>query len=231
MLLNKGYISRKGQDYIGYSCKPTPEIIYYFGISFQSKSKCYEIDGLGARLGYTTLINIVDPILQKNNLFGQTDTPHSISFSTAYNHFYSDECALLEFNKKYLPLRIYNETDIPTFISVHHEFFERFVEPFFSKWSDMRKLLPYLENATPRETSQILGYGYIFAKYTIWKLCNHPRYESEIERSITGFKKQAISNPLEIECTRFLNSAIDLQAALSQIEPLYEWDESYLQRK
>jgi len=101
----------------------------------------------------------------------------------------------------------------------------------FSYWNDIRVFLPFLESSDIHFLNDLLVGKGENRKLIIWKLCNHPRYESFLKETTKSYEDYLKENPKDKSEARAFKEFKALVKRLEKVAPLYEWDEKYLEPK
>ena len=68
-------------------------------------------------------------------------------------------------------------------------------------------------------------------KLIIWKLCNHPNYDSLLKQKLEGYANYVKVNPNQNASARKFKHLQQIAKRLEKTSPLYDWDEKYLEPK
>ncbi|WP_159019875.1 hypothetical protein [Algibacter sp. L3A6] len=129
------------------------------------------------------------------------------------------------------PIIFETESDVDKGISYVRNYIEEFAEDYFAYWNDIRAFLPFLESKNVRFLNDLLVGKGENRKLIIWKLCNHPKYESFLKETIKSYEDYLEENPKdksEVKAYKEFNRLVD---RLEKVKPIYNWDSSYLRPK
>ena len=181
-----------------------------------------EFRGMKASIYFKNIEKIIDPkfILGENNPTIDIDG-HQFLF----NKDKSIEVHSL------LPIDLSTEKDLQQSCQIIEQYVKQIAEPFFSYWQDIRTFLPFLETDDIRFLSTMFCGDALFKKLVIWKFCNHPNYEEyKIEKlKLIESRLQEKSNDKIYK--RNYTKLKKILKTLEKTEPLYDWDNKYLEKK
>ena len=104
--------------------------------------------------------------------------------------------------------------------------------PFFEYWQDIRDFIPFLENDDMIYVAwDVFSGEAMYQKMTVMWLCNHPRYEDFKEASLNSIQSRLEKDPENNNLKKALNNTFRFLKRLEKTKPLYEWDESFLEKK
>jgi len=221
-LLNKNYqsnleFSLEGNSEIVYLCLLRTELNYIYKIrtliSYDHIENCNRISTPYFFINHLNVTEILFPILLKNE---------RISYLSTLEDFFIVTPSLLEDKQKKDVVSIFNfsikdNSDIDRFVLEINRFTEEYVEPFFTKWSNLEMILALIDNTSQLDFCEMVSYG-AYVKPIVYKIMGRiDDYNDYMERFINYNKERAINDPSEIFKTQKFNASIELKESLDKI--------------
>ncbi len=125
------------------------------------------------------------------------------------------------------PIVIKSIADVNTVSNLIEQFYYQDAKPFFEYWQDIRMFLPFLEEDN-EAAIELLGNNYIIRKMTLWKLCNHPKYEEFVSTRISILENVLKEDSENEDYIDVLNTIKAKYRELREIQPDYNWNPDYL---
>lgn len=188
-------------------------------------SKENTIQGLGLNICFHDLEKFLDPSYKGMK---RTENP---SHMTTYMHRQITSQSLGEGFFDKFPFEILSEVTLNEFKQMLERFLIEDALPFFDYWSDIRSLLPFIETSDITVIAEVLRSRVIEKKMIIWKLCSHPSYNDFVEKRKAIIENALKSQPDNSSYLSVLKDIKAMEVKLEKVQPLYEWDESFLNVK
>jgi hypothetical protein len=172
----------------------------------------------------TIRFNLIEDLLNKN-----TDNYTTNSSQLFWNKIFPNTFDNnLRLDK---PIIFKAESDIDKAIDYVKNYIKEFVNDYFTYWTDIRLFLPFLETKNVRFLNDLLVGKGIERKLIIWKLCNHPNYESFLADRLVKYKEYIEENPKEKATIKKFKHIQQIVKRLEKVKPIYDWNPSYLTPK
>jgi hypothetical protein len=197
-----------------------------FGLALRGSDENIFI-GFNADIYMLEIESIITPNLVKNGIIGDS-VLHTFqpTIGIAAHHKLKGLELLSEYEKN-ISIELVSSKDLDALLPMINSYWNNNVKSFFDNWTSILDFVPIIENADNKKLIEIFDLHGRYKKLIIWRLCNHPEYDSYMDEIILLIENALKINPNEKFYHQHLNAHKELKEVLAKSFPLYEWDEKY----
>ena len=168
--------------------------------------------------------------IEIENFFHREDDDYSRTMSLINHNQVLNESLGKSFLRENLPFEI-EQNNVESLTELLNLFHTNVASTFFEKWTDIRKLLPFLELEYDDFFNQnkLIKLNGLIKRMIVWKFCGHPKTEEYIAFHNERFEKILETNQSK-KTVRDINKYKEIRDNLMRSEQLYEWDENNIRK-